>query len=106
MTIGFADIDKARRLLGLGEKASMQELKDAYRHLCKRCHPDLQGSEPANSKKFREIHAAYRLLLHYCQHYHFSFAREDVETFDPEEWWFRRFGENIRPRAKNEGERK
>jgi hypothetical protein len=96
-TIGFAEIDWARRLLGLGEQASLQEIKAAYRRLCKQWHPDVHGPEPQSSRQFQEIDAAYRLLLHYCQHYRLSFAREDVESFDPEQWWFRRFGDTIHP---------
>ncbi|NIW45318.1 MAG: DnaJ domain-containing protein, partial [candidate division Zixibacteria bacterium] len=35
-----AEINRARRLLGLGEQASIQEIKTAYRGMCKRWHPD------------------------------------------------------------------
>ena len=96
----FAEIDRARRLLGLEQRANMEEIRAAYRRLSKRYHPDARDSDPDDSSAFREIHAAYRLLLSYCQQYRFSFIPEDVQSFDPEEWWFRRFGENIRPRPR------
>ena len=97
----FAEIDRARRVLGLEERASIGEIRAAYRRLSKRYHPDAGGSDPNSSDAFREIHAAYRLLLAYCQQYPFSFSQEDVRSFDPEEWWLRRFGENIRSRPRD-----
>ena len=100
----FVEIDRARRVLGLEERASIQDIKAAYRRLSKRCHPDAGDSDSEGSGRFRELHAAYRLLLSYCERSQISFARGDVQSFDPQEWWFRRFGENIRPRRKGEGE--
>ena len=38
--IDFKDIDRARKLLGLGETTSMQEIKEKYRKLSLKCHPD------------------------------------------------------------------
>jgi len=96
----FAEIDRSRRLLGLEQRASMEEIRAAYRRLSKRYHPDARASDSDDPSAFREIDAAYRLLLSYCQQYRFSFIPEDVQSFDPEEWWFRRFGENIRPRPR------
>lgn len=96
----FAEIDRARRVLGLEQRASIEDIRAAYRRLSKRYHPDAGESDSDDSRAFREVHDAYRLLLSYCQQYQFSFIPEEVKSFDPEEWWFRRFGENIRPRAR------
>lgn len=41
--------------LGLGEGASLEEVRGAHRNLCKVHHPDVGGDE----KKFKEIQAAY-----------------------------------------------
>ena len=90
-----AEIDQARRLLGLGERASKTEIKDAYRHMCKQCHPDVAKDKKTGTRRMKDINAAYRLLLEYCESYRFSFSREEVESFDPEKWWSRRFGDNI-----------
>ena len=35
---------EARALLGVGEKASLQEIRDAHRRLIARVHPDAGGS--------------------------------------------------------------
>ncbi|MFP3869952.1 MAG: J domain-containing protein [Syntrophobacteria bacterium] len=101
-TFRAADIDWARKLLGLDERGSINEIKRAYRRMCKQWHPDSQGSEISGSGKMQEINAAYRLLLDYCEHYRCSFVPEQAHSFDPEEWWYRRFGENIWSPASNE----
>jgi hypothetical protein len=97
-----AEIDQARRLLGLGELASIAEIKAAYRHLCKQWHPDALKDDAIGSGKIKDINAAYRLLLAYCETYRFSFSPEEVETFDPERWWSQRFGDNVYPQSGEE----
>ena len=94
-TFVAAEIDQARRLLGLGERASKAEIKAAYRHMCKQCHPDVVKDKTSGTRRMKDINSAYRLLLEYCESYRFSFSREAVESFDPEKWWSRRFGDNI-----------
>ena len=101
-TFSATEIDRARRALGLGERASIEEIKAAYRCMCKKWHPDAASDDPTSSKKIKEINAAYRLLLDYCEKYPFSFLPEKVESFDPEKWWYQRFGENIRTQTEEE----
>jgi hypothetical protein len=98
-----AEIDQARRLLGLGERASMAEIKIAYRHMCKQWHPDVATDKTTSTRKMKDINAAYRLLLEYCESYRFSFSPEEIESFDPEKWWSRRFGDNIYSSSGEEG---
>jgi preprotein translocase subunit Sec63 len=95
-TFSATEIDRARRVLGLGERASLADIKSAYRRMCKKWHPDAASNDSTAPKKIKEINAAYRLLLDYCERYPFSFLPETVESFDPEKWWYQRFGENIR----------
>lgn len=94
-TFCAAEIDQARRLLGLGERASIAEIKTAYRHMCKQWHPDTLKDDETANRRMKDINAAYHLLLAYCETYRFSFSPEEVESFDPERWWYQRFGENI-----------
>jgi len=47
-------------LLGVGESASKDELKRAYRKCAMRCHPDVTGDE--SSEEFLELRAAYERL--------------------------------------------
>ena len=38
-------VEDARRLLGVGENASLEEIRSAHRRLIARVHPDIGGSE-------------------------------------------------------------
>lgn len=49
-------------ILEVGEQATQQEIKSAYRKLAKKYHPDLnQGNEEAQ-EKFKEVNTAYEVL--------------------------------------------
>ncbi len=50
------------QVLGVGRDAQSTEIKQAYRQLAKRYHPDRnQGSEEA-TQRFKQIHEAYEVL--------------------------------------------
>jgi len=76
-------IDKARRLLGLGVDARATEVKEAYRTLAKKHHPDRKG----NTEIFVRIQEAYNLLMEYMNEYRYSFSAEEVKRQYPEEAW-------------------
>jgi curved DNA-binding protein len=47
--------------LGIGENATADEIKKAYRKLARKYHPDI-NKEPEAQEKFKEINAAYEVL--------------------------------------------
>ena len=47
--LNFEEIDKARKLLGLPQQATLNEIKDAYRRIGKEYHPDKQ--KPGKTKE-------------------------------------------------------
>lgn len=55
--------DQARRLLGVGAKASADEIRAGYRNMLKRAHPDHGGSD----EMLRLVLEAYRLLEEQAQ---------------------------------------
>ncbi len=85
----------ARDTLGLADRTTITEIKQAYRRLSKRHHPDLtrQGDEEAHERMIR-LSEAYQLLLRYCAGYCFPLKPTTDERFDPEDWWMDRFGED------------
>ena len=90
--IEFEELDGARRLLHLPERASIRTIKENYRILCQEWHPDLKEGEREAEEKMQEINAAYRLIMEYVESYEYSFARDDVTArFDPESWWASKF---------------
>ena len=48
------------KILGVNKNASQQEIKNAYRHLAKKHHPDATGQ--ANDEQFKDIQEAYSTL--------------------------------------------
>ncbi len=49
-------------ILGLGKNASKQEIKQAYKKLAFRFHPDQNPHNPAAEEKFKLINEAYHIL--------------------------------------------
>ncbi len=49
-------------ILGLKKGASEAEIKQAYRRLAHKYHPDKAGHSPENEQKFKEINEAYQVL--------------------------------------------
>lgn len=52
--------DPNRKTLGVKSNASIEEIKEAYRKLVKKYHPDLH---PGNEDKFRKVTEAYEVLI-------------------------------------------
>jgi DnaJ-class molecular chaperone len=89
----FDEIDGARRLLGLGESATMQEIRNAYRRLAHRHHPDKHGNIPEGNEEMKRLNDAYKVLTDYCRDYRYSFRREDTAEAYPEQEDYRRWHE-------------
>lgn len=49
-------------ILGVAVTATQDEIKNAYRNLAKKLHPDLNPGNKDAEKKFKEINSAYELL--------------------------------------------
>ncbi|MBC8275622.1 MAG: J domain-containing protein, partial [Chloroflexi bacterium] len=69
----FEEIDKARRLLGLEEFASLKEIKQAYRKKAFLYHRDKSGSENAQGEeRMKVLNQSYKLLMEYCYRYKYA----------------------------------
>lgn len=78
----YADLKEAYLILGLGERASLRDIKARHRELVKRHHPDAGNmSEP---ETIRKINAAYRVVQDYISDYRFSFAEAEFYEQNPE----------------------
>jgi preprotein translocase subunit Sec63 len=90
----YDEITEARKTLDLPERASLQDIRESYRILLNKWHPDkcTDGSENC-AEMTRRIINAYKDIIAYCNQYEFSFTEEEIKkTCSVEEWWFERFG--------------
>jgi DnaJ-class molecular chaperone len=90
----FAIITRARKILDLPESATLDQIKKNFTQLIKKWHPDknLSETELAESKT-REIIHAYKVIKQYCEEYHFSFRRQEVDKYlSDRERWIKQFG--------------
>ncbi len=94
--VNFDEIDEARRVLGLGEAATLNEIKNAYRRLAHRHHPDKRSSAAGEraGETMKRLNWAYKLLVDYCSNYKYSFREEDVARAYPDEEHMRKWREN------------
>lgn len=90
----YRKISEARKVLDIPEQASLSEIKERYKKLVRKYHPDLNaGNEKQCAGITAAINDAYSTLLGYCEQYKFSFAEEEVRKYlSPEEWWHDKFG--------------
>jgi len=96
VTERWKGIEAARKLLGLSERASIREVKRAFRERAKELHPDSAGGgDQIAGEAMRELNQAYRLLLDHCESCKIPLTREEAdEPLDGEEWWMDRFGQD------------
>jgi DnaJ-class molecular chaperone len=90
------EVRTAAAVLELGERASMNEIRERYAALLKRWHPDTGSGDPALRHEMTiRIVEAYRVLHDYCTTYEFSFAEEDIRRQkSADEIWQERFGDD------------
>jgi len=88
----FEDIDKARRLLGLGEFASLKDTRRAYRKKAMLYHPDKSDGQNAQGEEImKSVNQAYKLVVGYCSQYEYSFKEEDISRAYPDDAYLRRY---------------
>ncbi len=91
----WQDINRAGKLLDLADRATMDEIKRAYRRLCKKYHPDTTtAASQANTEMIYRLTEAYELLMRHCLEYSFPLKPGDSDIVDAEDWWMDRFGQD------------
>jgi len=87
----YADLQEALRVLGLGERATIRDIKARHRELVKHHHPDVGDTTEPDA--IRQINAAYRVILDYIAEYRFSFAEDEFYEQNPEERFRQQFSD-------------
>jgi len=87
---------KSKTLLGLRETSTLKEIKNKYKNLMKKWHPDKHKDDPDKATKMSmAINEAYEVILEYCNSYEYPFDEESIKksSYSPAEWWHDKFGE-------------
>ncbi|MEN8200534.1 MAG: J domain-containing protein [Thermodesulfobacteriota bacterium] len=90
----WQEVFAAKELLGLGDRATLGEMKRSYRQKCKENHPDLVGNDKAKGDLMRKLTRAYDVLMNHYNQFRIPLVPPDGESMDPEDWWMDRFGQD------------
>ncbi|MDF1577412.1 MAG: J domain-containing protein [Desulfurivibrionaceae bacterium] len=82
----------AGELLGLGDSATLAEIKKAYRAKAKLHHPDTAEAKRGKEIEMHRLNEAYQVLLDYCEAFRFPLKPDKDTPLDDNEWWLHRFG--------------
>ncbi|UII19302.1 DnaJ domain-containing protein [Fulvivirga ligni] len=74
--------DNYYHILGLDETASQEDIKQAYRKLAKKYHPDLDPNDTSREEKFIRINEAYSVLSDASSKRDYDFNLASVEYTD------------------------
>ncbi len=86
----YEGLKKALTVFGLGERATLRQIKTRHRELVKAHHPDRATTDDTDAMV--RINAAHEILRAYCENYRFSFSEEEFLEQYPEERIRRQFG--------------
>ena len=73
------EMQKALDILGLPQLITREDVKNQYRFLAKKNHPDLGG----DAEKMEQINAAYQLLIQYIEEFRYTFDDEEISKQFP-----------------------
>jgi hypothetical protein len=88
-------VQGARNLLGLGQCATLSEIKTAFYNRAKKYHPDKCNQDKQKcEERMKELNRAYETILLFLANYRYCF---DAKPVQEEEWdqWKRRFYEDF-----------
>jgi len=81
------EMQKALDTLALPRLITREDVKNQYRFLAKKNHPDLGG----DAEMMEEINAAYQLLIQYIEEFRYTFDDEEISKQFPGADYVQRF---------------
>lgn len=79
----YAELRESLLVFGLGERATLREIRKRHRELVRMYHPDVGNDD--EPEQIRRVNAAYRVLREYVEAYRYSFSEEEFYEQSPEE---------------------
>ena len=91
-------IIKAAQTLEISSALTREQIKQKYREMVKRWHPDKAGaSSQEHHEMMAKINEAYKIIMDYLKNYRYSFTEEEIKQnlpVDNNDWWSERFGDD------------
>ena len=87
--MSYLELKSALQVFGLGERATLREIKKRHLELVKKHHPDAGNQD--DPELIRKVNAAYGVLMDYVTQYRYCFAEEEFYVQNPEERLRRQF---------------
>lgn len=88
----YPELRAALDEFSLSERVNLRQIKERYRELVRRCHPDAGGG--SDPQRIQRVNEAYRVLRTYCQGYVYDFSRAEFLEQSPEERLREQFAED------------
>lgn len=79
--VEFTKLNEAKEMLGLGGESTPLEIRETYKELSKKFHPDKYPGDPEAQKRFEKMTKAYQMLSDYCHEDRCSFKEADVREW-------------------------
>jgi DnaJ-class molecular chaperone len=86
----YRQLREAMEVFGLGERATLAQIRARYRELAKAHHPD--RGRATDPETIRTVTNAYAVLMEYCNRYRYCFSEEEFLAQTPAERIKRQFG--------------
>jgi hypothetical protein len=89
--------EKARKILGVNNHATIAELKQAYWRLAMEYHPDKKPGDKESEKMFNLISEAYEILTKASHNQGYSIRNHEESPSDWSyiEWWIEKYKDYI-----------
>ncbi|KUG19584.1 dnaj-class molecular chaperone [hydrocarbon metagenome] len=91
-------IREAADILGIADRASINEIRSRYRALVREWHPDISPHAPDDTHdEMVRLNEAYSILIDYCMQYEIPLRPEDIRLNageQPMDAWMERYGDD------------
>ncbi len=87
-------IKRSIEILDLPDNATLKDVKDNYRELIKKWHPDKCNTKNIKTcnEKINEINKAYKAILEFIKNYNYYFNKDILKKcFNIDDWWENKF---------------
>ncbi|HHO42577.1 MAG TPA: J domain-containing protein [Epsilonproteobacteria bacterium] len=79
MIFTYEEINDALETMSLPRYITREDIKNRYRHLAKKLHPDVGGS----AEEMERLNRAYELLVGYIEDFKYSFDEIEIAKQSP-----------------------